>query len=157
MLRGSLFALSLLTAFIAPAYANGLEATQTVERAIVTVDEAGIETITYEIAEEAAPGDELRYTISYTNESDKSAQNVKLDMPVPSDVTFIEGSVDADTAEITFSVDGNIYADRTELMVVEADTVRPATAEDITHVRWSFVDGIAPSAAGSISYSGVLK
>lgn len=57
MLRGSLFALSLLTALAAPAYAAGFEAVQTVERAVVTVDDAGVETITYEIAEEVAPGD----------------------------------------------------------------------------------------------------
>lgn len=56
MLRGSLFALSLLTAFIAPAYATGLQAEQIVEVATVSVDENGQEQVTYTLAEEVAPG-----------------------------------------------------------------------------------------------------
>ncbi|MDG1827528.1 MAG: hypothetical protein P8H62_14815 [Henriciella sp.] len=64
MLRGSLFALSLLTAFIAPAYATGLQAEQIVEVATVSVDENGQEQVTYMLAEEVAPGDQVRYTIN---------------------------------------------------------------------------------------------
>lgn len=157
MLRGALFALSLLTALAAPAYAVGLEATQTVERAVITIDEAGVETVTYEIAEELAPGDELRYTISYLNADDKPAQNVKLSMPVPAEVNYVEGSAEPGTAEISFSVDGKIYAARNSLSVETPEGERPATAEDIRFVRWSFTDGISPEEAGKISYSGVLK
>ena len=157
MLRGALFALSLLTALAAPAYAVGLEATQTVERAVITIDEAGVETVTYEIAEELAPGDELRYTISYLNADDKPAQNVKLSMPVPVEVNYVEGSAKPGTADISYSVDGETYAARTALKIQTPEGERSAAAEDIRFIRWSFTDGISPAEAGKISYSGVLR
>jgi uncharacterized repeat protein (TIGR01451 family) len=157
MLRGALFALSLLTALAAPAYAVGLEATQTVERAVITIDETGAETVAYEIAEELSPGDELRYTISYLNADDKPAQNVKLSMPVPAEVNYVEGSAKPGTAEISYSVDGETYAARTALKIQTPEGERSAAAEDIRFIRWSFTDGISPAGAGQISYSGVLK
>lgn len=158
MLRGSLFALSLLTAFIAPAYASGLQAEQVVEVATITVDENGQEFVTYALANEVAPGDQVRYTINYTNSGDESASNVKLDMPVPAEVDFIEGSAEASMAEITYSADnGETFTSRGTLTVTEAGEPQAATAKDITHVRWTFTGDIAPGEAGSISYSGVLQ
>jgi uncharacterized repeat protein (TIGR01451 family) len=158
MLRGSLFALSLLTAFIAPAYATGLQAEQIVEVATVSVDENGQEQVTYTLAEEVAPGDQVRYTINYTNAGNESASNVKLDMPVPAEVDFIEGSADATSAEISYSADnGETFASRGTLTVTEAGEPQAATAKDITHVRWTFTGDIAPGEAGNISYSGVLQ
>ena len=42
-------------------------------------------------------------------------------------------------------------------MVTEQDGERAASAEDITHIRWSFADSIAPGEAGEISYRGILQ
>lgn len=158
MLRSTLFALSLLTAFAAPAYAAGLTASQTVEVAVATVGAGGESQVSYEIAEEIAPGDELRYVLSYANGGEEAAQNVRLDMPVPTEIDLIEGSVVAGAANVTYSIDnGSTYSTRGALTISVNGQDRAATAKDITHIRWTFSDAITPGAAGTISYRGVLQ
>jgi len=158
MFRSTLFALSLLTVFAAPAYAAGLTANQTVEVAIVSIDDQGERSVAYQTAEEVAPGDEIRYILNYANDGDDAASNVRLDMPVPSEISLIEGSVEAGTADVTYSIDsGETFSSRGDLTISVNGQVRTATAEEITHIRWSFADSIAPGDMGTISYRGVLQ
>ena len=158
MFRSTLFALSLLTVFAAPAYAAGLTANQTVEVAIVSIDDQGERSVAYQTAEEVAPGDEIRYILNYANDGDDAASNVRLDMPVPSEINLIEGSVEASTANVTYSIDsGETFSARGDLTISVNGQVRTATAEEITHIRWSFADSIAPGDIGTISYRGVLQ
>lgn len=158
MFRSILFAFSLLTALSAPAYASGLTASQTVEVAMISVDENGVETKAYEIAEEVAPGDEVRYVLEFANQGEAPASNVRLDMPVPAEINLIEGSVVPGEAEVTFSVDrGESFARRGDLTISVNGAERIATAEEITHIRWTFAGAIAPGEAGEISYRGVLQ
>ncbi len=158
MLRSTLFALSLLTVFAAPAYAAGLTANQTVEVAIVSIDDQGEQSVAYQIAEEVAPGDEIRYVLNYANDGGDAASNVRLDMPVPTEINLIEGSVEAGSANVTYSIDsGETFSARGDLTISVNGQVRTATAEEITHIRWSFADSIAPGDIGTISYRGVLQ
>ena len=158
MFRSTLFALALLTAFAAPAYAAGLTASQTVEIAVVSLDEAGDRSVAYETADEVAPGDEVRYVLEYSNASDDAADNVRLDMPVPEAINLIEGSVNPGAANVSYSIDsGATFSNRGDLTVMVNGEERIATAEEITHIRWTFADSIAPGAVGTISYRGVLQ
>jgi len=158
MFRSTLLALAMLSAFAAPAYAAGLSASQTVEVAIVGVDDAGELSVTYQTAEEVAPGDEIRYVLDYTNEGSDAADNVRLDMPVPAQINLIEGSVEAGAANVSYSIDGGeTFSTRGELTITANGQQRAATAEEITHIRWSFAESIAPGTAGTISYRGVLQ
>ncbi len=158
MFRSTLFTLSLLTVFAAPAYAAGLTASQTVEVAIVSIDDQGERTVVYQTADEVAPGDEIRYILNYANEGDDAASNVRLDMPVPAEINLIEGSVEAGRADVTYSIDsGETYSARGDLTISANGQQRTATAEEITHIRWSFADSIAPGDMGTISYRGVLQ
>ena len=158
MLRSSLFVLSLLGVFAAPAYAAGLTASQTVEVAIVAVDANGETKTRFEPAAEISPGDEVRYVLSYANSGDDSAENVRLDMPVPNEIELIDGSVEAAGARVTYSIDnGSSYAARDMLTISANGQARIAVAEDITHIRWTFAEAIAPGQTGTISYRGVLQ
>lgn len=158
MLRSTIFALCLLTTFSAPAFARGLSAQQTVEVAIVSVDENGLTQTRYEPAEEVAPGDQVRYRLSFKNDGTEAAANVQLDMPVPDQVELIEGSVEDGTARVTFSIDnGETYAPRGALRIQVNGVDRPATGEDITNIRWTFEQPIAPGQVGEISYRGILR
>ena len=158
MFRSTLFALTLLTAFSAPAYAAGLTASQTVEVAIVSLDQSGARNVEYQVAEEVAPGDEVRYVLEFANVSADPARNVRLDMPVPAAINLIEGSVEAGRADVTYSIDsGKTFSRRGDLTVSVNGEERTATAEEITHIRWSFADKIAPGDAGKISYRGILQ
>ncbi|MEM9053986.1 MAG: hypothetical protein AAGB16_01560 [Pseudomonadota bacterium] len=158
MLRAALFSLSLITAFAAPAYAEGMTAQQVVEVAVASIDEAGNEIVTYETAGEVAPGDEVRYRLEFVNEGSQVAENVELVMPVPAELTLIDGSVVESTALVTYSSDnGTTFKVRDELTVGDGEELRPAGAEDVTHIKWAFVEGIAVSEAGAVSFRGILQ
>jgi len=158
MLRNSLIALSMLTAMTAPAYASGLTANQAVQIAVTETAEDGTVTTKYLPADKIAPGDELRYVVSYENVGTDAADNIRLDMPVPVEVEFVEGSVETNIATVTFSIDqGASFAAREALMVADENGERTAAAGEITHIRWFFAQSIAPGEAGEISYRGILQ
>jgi uncharacterized repeat protein (TIGR01451 family) len=157
MLRIALIALS-LAFFAAPAAgAAGLSATQSVERQEIVKAADGSETITWVDAGKAAPGDVLRYSMRFEN-SGAAADNVVLAVPVPAEVTYIENTASVNGAEVHFSADGGVtFAPRSALMVAVNGQARPALASEITHVRWSFAEGIAAGASGELSFNAFLK
>lgn len=158
MLRATLLALAIVGTSSLSAVADGLTAEQVVERVTVTVDENGNEVRTYALAEEVAPGDEVRYSLAYTNSGDAAADAVSLVMPVPSAVTYIETSATGRADELTFSSDGGkTFATRAALKTSGEDQERFATSADITHIKWAFSNPIAPAASGTVSFSAVLK
>jgi len=86
--------------------AMALTAQQTVEREVVVKNLDGTETVRREKADTVVPGENIVYSINYYNDLDKAAENVVLVMPVPAELTLIEGSADIVGAETTFSADG---------------------------------------------------
>lgn len=158
MIRHSVFALSMLAGLAAPAFAEGFTAVQHVERAVVTSDQNGNRDVSFEIAEEVSPGDEVRYRLAYANQGAEAAENVRLVMPVPTQVKLIEGSAQTSDADVTYSVDdGKTFARRGNLTVSIDGIERPATAEEITHIRWTFSQAIPAGQTGDLSYRGVLQ
>ncbi|MEE9379929.1 MAG: hypothetical protein V3V03_00855 [Hyphomonadaceae bacterium] len=147
-----------MTAFAAPAYASGLTATQTVQRMQVSEGIDGSEQISFVEADTVTPGDRVLYSIDYTNESVDPIDNVKLVMPVPTEVAYVENSATGEGASIAFSVDGGTsFAPRGELTVSVDGASRIALAEEITHIKWTFESDISPGGAGDVSYLGLLK
>ncbi|MEO1554235.1 MAG: hypothetical protein AAFR82_09875 [Pseudomonadota bacterium] len=158
MLRATAFALALLGVFSAPAHAAGLKATQTVELATVTVDADGAEMVTFAPATDVEPGEQVRYRLAYTNDGAEAADQVSLVMPVPSEVTYLEGSVDGNPGLVTFSSDqGETFASRSAVLITDGEAERVATAAEITHIKWLFDQPIAPAESGEISFMAVLK
>lgn len=158
MIRPALFALSMLTAFAPAALANGLVATQSVERVIVEEGVDGKEAVRFEKADRVSPGDEVFYNLDFRNDGDEPAVNVQLVMPVPSEVSYVENSATGENAEITYSIDeGRTFAQRGALSITVDGEKRLAKADQITHIRWTFDDEIAPQAEGGVGYLAVLK
>ncbi|MEO0550608.1 MAG: hypothetical protein AAFZ91_11865 [Pseudomonadota bacterium] len=158
MIRASLISLSIVAALNAPAFADSLTASQTVEVAMVSLDENGERQVIYTVADEIAPGSELRYVLTYDNQADVAASDVRLVMPVPAEITLIEGSADAGVASVAYSADnGATFTSRENLTVLEDGELQPASTEDITHLRWTFADAIQPGESGKLTYSGVLQ
>lgn len=158
MLRATAFALAMLGVFSVPAYAAGLKATQSVEVATVSVNADGAESLSFSPASDVEPGEQVRYRLAYTNESADAADKVSLVMPVPAEVTYLEGSVDGNPGLVTFSSDnGATFADREAVLVTDGEADRVATAEEITHIKWVFDQPIAPAESGTISFMAVLK
>ncbi len=158
MLRATAFALAMLGVFSAPAQAAGLKATQSVELATLSVDADGAETLSFAPATDVEPGEQVRYRLTYTNEGVDAADNVSLVMPVPAEVTFLEGSISSNAAQVTFSSDnGESFAARESVLIKDGETDRVATSAEITHIKWIFAEPIAPTESGAISFMAVLK
>lgn len=141
----------------APAFAE-VRARQFVEKEIVTRDSSGNERTERITAEKVTPGEEVIYALRFSNEGTEPADAVVLVMPVPSEVSYVEGSVAGETAKITFSADGGqTYVARGRLTVTEDGEERPAKSNEITHIRWSLNAPMPAEQQREVSYRAVLK
>jgi uncharacterized repeat protein (TIGR01451 family) len=101
------------------------------------------------------PGDKLVFELSYRNQGAQPATGFVITDPIPSAVTFT-GAV---SPGAVYSVDGGrTWGPLAALRVATANGAsRPATAADVTTVRWSFSQAIPAGAAGKVSFRGVVK
>jgi uncharacterized repeat protein (TIGR01451 family) len=159
MFRSIMLAGVLFSASAAPAIAQEFYATQIVERAVITGEDAdGTAIVEFQEAERVQPGDALLYKLSYTNGTPDAIENASLVMAVPAEVTYNENSASGDNTSVAFSTDGGqSFAPRGELTISSDGTRRPATSEDITHIRWSFSGQIVPGAVGEVTYGAVVR
>ncbi len=156
MLRLLLISLC-FSASATPVFA-AIVAEQIVEKEIVTRDNNGNETTERIKAEKVTPGEEVIYSLRFSNDGDAPAEAVILVMPVPSEVSYVEGSVGGQTAKITFSADGGqTYVARGRLTVSEDGEDRPAKSNEITHIKWSLVAAMPANETREVSYRAVLK
>lgn len=104
--------------------------------------------------ESVVPGDTLVFTTSYRNEGASTVNNFVIVNPVPADLVLTDEA--ASTTEV--SVDGGKNWGRlADLKIVKEDgQERPATIEDITHMRWVFAS-VAPSATGEVKFSARVR
>ena len=139
--------------------AFALTGQQKVEREIVITNPDGSQKVVREQVEKMLPGDKVVYTLDYFNEKDETVSAIKLVMPVPTEVAFIEGSADTENVTTQFSADnGKTFAARDAVFIRRADgTKYLAAAEDITHIRWTVNESVAPQQGGSLSFSARLK
>lgn len=106
------------------------------------------------------PGDRVVFTLNYANNGATPAAGFRATNPMPAPVQFLNAM--EDWAEV--SVDGGVnWGALSSLTVavkkadVSGEAVRPASAEDVTHVRWVFKSAIAPGTKGKVSYRGLIK
>ena len=170
MLRTLILA-GVVTAFTAaPAMAGDFSAVSTIDKAVIVTNEDGSTTTTFVKADRVLPGDKLFYKITYENSADDAVDDVSLVMKVPAEVTFSENSArysigaekQASLAEsgvsVAFSTDGGVsFAPRGDLKVSVAGQDRSAVSEDITTVRFIFEEPIPSGAAGSVSFSAIVR
>lgn len=101
------------------------------------------------------PGDKLVFVLSYRNGGAEPATGFVVTNPIPASVAFIGGESEG----AIVSVDGGkSWGALASLKVANEDgSLRPATAADVTHIRWSFAQPIAAGRAGQLSFRGVVK
>lgn len=133
-------------------------ATQIIETETTAISANGERSTKRVVADKVEPGETLFYTLNFRNQGGEAAGNMILVMDVPDEVVYVEGSIIAPTSEITFSADGGeTYVARGRLTVVEDGKQRAARGDDITHIRFSLADPIAPGAAGKVSFRAILQ
>ncbi len=104
------------------------------------------------------PGDDVIYTITFTNISDETAENVVITNPIADHLTYVEGSAFGPGTAIEFSVDGGTTFGDLASLTVDVDGERkPAAAEDITHVRWTMQSQLQAGAKGMARFRARLN
>lgn len=142
---------------LAPA-ALAMTASQTVEVERVVQNPDGTETLIREPADNVTPGARVVYTVAYTNDEAEARTDLVFTMPVPGELTYVEGSADLPGTDVAVSVDGGAsFGPRGAATVVEDGTPRRAEARDITHIRWTIAGPVAPGTTDAVSFKGVLN
>lgn len=140
--------------FAAPAFATGVKLESSVQEEITTVDAKGAKTVKLVEPTSVAPGDVVVIRIAYHNTSTDAVGDIVISNPVPPHLSFLTvregmGMVSVDG--------GKTYGALVDLKVTDAnDTSRPATAADVTHVRWTFDQPLAPGARGAVAFAARL-
>ena len=151
---------SLFAANALVAQAQTVELVTKAEREVEVV-EKGVKSKKLAPPQKMVPGDEVLYTVTYTNKTAKLAENVTVTNPVPKNTRYRDGSAAGENAEITFSVDGGkTFATPDKLTVAAKDKgatgVRPAGGADYTHIRWVVKQNVAPGQSGSVRFRAVI-
>ncbi len=129
------------------------------EKQELFIDSSGVVRTRFVSVATALPGDEIMYTITFTNIGPEAAENIVITNPVPEHMSYVDRSAAGDGSDISFSVDGgNSYASPQELFVADGEgDQRPAQAEDYTHIRWRLLSDAEPGSTGSAQFSAVLQ
>jgi uncharacterized repeat protein (TIGR01451 family) len=154
------FTAALLTAFTLPAHAaepGAIKLSSVAEKRIDVVDKDGKTVSTRTRVDTAVPGDEIIYTTTFENISNKPAGNIVITNPIPNATTYRSAS--GANTEITFSIDGgNQYAASDKLIVTASEgNTRPAMPSDYTHLRWVYKGELAVGETSDVSFRTVIK
>ena len=130
-----------------------------IQKEIEVINDNGEKDIKLVEAGNAIPGDELIFTVAYTNRGLEPAENVVLVNPVPEHTAYIDGSAGGEGAAISFSVDGGSSYDLPGNLLVpgEDGKPRPAQAQEYTHIRWVFSEPVPPGESGTVFFRVRLR
>jgi len=128
-----------------------LDAGVLLERPAAEGSDAGVRLVA---PEGVVPGDVLVFTTRYRNGSGEGVSDFVIVNPVPPSVQLTAESA----GETEVSVDGGSrWGALAALTVAEADGVlRPATASDVTHLRWT-IARLGPGEAGMASFRAMVR
>ena len=151
------------TLFLLPAAALATEGTlqvQTIAQKEITIvnDDGQRETRLVPVTT-VVPGDEVIYTITFTNVGAESADAITITDPVPQQMRYIDGSAFSAGADLQFSIDGGVNWGAAEELTVrdEQGELRPAVAADYTHIRWVMRHPVAPGKRGYARFKAALR
>jgi uncharacterized repeat protein (TIGR01451 family) len=145
-----------------PAWAVGkssIELTSVAELEKEAFNEEGMKVLKRVPAAKVIPGDEVIYTISYSNQGKEKADNVLITNPIPEHMLYQNGSASGTGSSITFSVDGGKTYDLPEkLTIVNSNGKKvPAKSSDFTHIRWTLNQSVKPGEKGQVVYRALLE
>lgn len=104
------------------------------------------------------PGSEVIYEVGYSNTGPQPMQ-VVITNPLPADLVYQSYAARSVGAQLEVSVDGGTHfaaLDAQRVKLIDGQT-RPATAADITHVRWKTARPIGPGEGGYVSLRARVK
>lgn len=103
-------------------------------------------------ADHVVPGDLVIYTVQVRNSGSVRVAVPQFTTPIPEHTSYVADSAVAPGADVSYSVDGGQSFDRPQNLRVHGDggVLRPATAADYTHIRWTLRHGMKPN---SVAYA----
>ena len=129
-----------------------------VQKEEVSVNDSGDTERRLVAADTVVPGDDVVYTITFTNISNDAAENVVITNPISENLTYVSGSAFGPGTVIEFSIDGGQSFAAPDQLRVNADgEFRTARAEDFTHVRWTMQDELQSGAQGMAQFRARLN
>ena len=100
------------------------------------------------------PGTRLSFGLSYENKGNSPATDVTATNPLHEAVQL---APDADPALIVSVDGGTTFGILADLQVAdETGATRPATHDDVTHVRWT-IAAIAPGESGRVAFPVIIR
>lgn len=109
----------------------------------------------------ARPGDVIRYSLVFTNQTAGAVKNVQFVDPLPSGLVYMLGSAKADQpVRIEYSIDGGKSYTTRPLVVVIEDGKRvekSAPREAYTHIRWTVLGSLAAAAQVTAELEAQVK
>ena len=145
--------LAISTAFAQqPPERGSLEVQTVVQKMHEQVDANGERTTQLVPVDTAVPGDEVVYTVTFTNIGVEPAQNIRITNPIPEQMRYVSGTAFGPGTLVEYSVDGGATWGEAEALRVSTETgaQRLAEAGDYTHIRWALN---TPLAAGERSFA----
>ncbi len=144
--------LAVATLLLAGTATAAVELSTSVKRVVrLVTDDGGPETLLLS-ALSVQPGQELRYTIAFTNAGSEFIDPgvIVITNPIPETAEYLDGTATGADTEIEFSVDGGAsFASAARLTVVENGARVPATAAHYTTLRFTY-GGILGPGEGSV-------
>lgn len=131
------------------------------QKKVVQQDPQGKQQVTWQTLQGnvvVQPGDVIRYIVSGKNNSDRPVKDLVVTQPIPKQTIYLLNSatVKNNGAKVTYSIDnGKSFVEKPTVRVKVSNNkveTRPAPAELYTHVRWKFVESIAPTTAMNATY-----
>lgn len=137
----------------------------TVDKVETTLDTGGRVKRQLVPAESVVPGEELRYTIRFTNESDTlvDAGRIVITNPVPDGTRYLAGSAAGESSVVEFSLDGETF-DTQEPAAESASPApetqnpgaqsaeRTADSAGVHSIRWTFQKDLAPGESSAVFF-----
>ncbi|NRB38942.1 MAG: DUF11 domain-containing protein [Pseudomonadales bacterium] len=118
---------------------------------------AGVKQIVRIVADDVSPGQEVIYTLTYTNSGDEPANDLELKNPVSQNFHYVNGSAWGEGSEIQFSADGGkTFAAAEQLTVNINGKTQKAATSDYTNVLWK-IKTINAGDTGNVGFKAKLN
>lgn len=125
--------------------------------ALRTIEEDGKQVQKIMKVDTAEPGEELIYTIQYSNSGDEAASNVNIKNRIPDNSSYLLDSAWGEGSDITFSADGGSTFSKPSLLTYEVKaedgkkTQKAISPEKYTDIQWVVKD-IPAGKSGKVGF-----
>lgn len=136
----------------APAQAGEATLTSAVFKEVETRAADGRVSTALKPAARVTPGDQVVYVLTYHNGGDRPAEGVVVTNPIAQDLAY---AGPADSQAPMVSVDGKVFGPLAAL--TKANGAAPASAADITTLRWTLPQPVPAGGQVQLSFRARLK